>query len=124
MPIRECELSLMCNDEFGDCEHLQDALVACQRKQREGIPFCPLVAEWGEISESECLARFDDLKCWREWDTYVACFPNAAQGNRCEECAGSLALWEACQIGLSCETTEDCPQGQVCGALAYRIPQP
>jgi hypothetical protein len=119
--IRECELSLMCNDEFGDCESLEEPLTACRAQQNTGVRFCSFVEECGEVSESECLARYDDPKCWREWDRHVGCHNPNAEGNRCDMCVETLAQWEACQNGPFCETTEDCPQGQVCFEISYCV---
>jgi hypothetical protein len=59
-----------------------------------GFEYCASVAECGAISESECLARYNNLLCSLSWEFYVNCF---WRGGTCESCAEEhLAYWEAC----------------------------
>ncbi len=59
-----------------------------------GFEHCSVVAECGDISESECLARYDVLECWAQWEKYVGCF---SDGNTCERCAFELEHWDRCR---------------------------
>jgi len=58
-----------------------------------GVRYCSAVAECGAITESECLDRYDDPRCWRKWGSYVYCF---SRDGTCESCAERLTEWEAC----------------------------
>jgi len=59
-----------------------------------GYVSCSSVAECGDISEGECLSRYDNLQCWARWNDYVECFRD---GGTCDSCAEEyLPEWEAC----------------------------
>jgi hypothetical protein len=59
-----------------------------------GYVYCSSVAECGDISEGECLSRYDTFQCWLRWNNYVECF---GDGGTCESCAEEyIPKWEAC----------------------------